>query len=306
MKISSLTLVYICAFCFNGHCFGPMANPGPQHARTIFDIGPGHMVPNKIAPVMIDDFPASGQDVDLSFTAGAHSKPTLPNILKSLMPQNRARKFFGSDKNQASSSEAIGFYTRGSLKNAVALPMDGNGYMKISRSRNLHWGTVETISAIQAMGAAYGSEFPGSVIQIGNISGPKGGASGYSKSHQNGLDIDIDIIGKNENRPSPNKTGFGAGFIQGGRVKKNFDIEKNWALVKNAVLYAPTVRIFTDSAIKDLFCKVYGGDKTGRTVLLHLQHWPKHDDHFHVRLACNPSDKQCKSQGKLGSVGCKK
>jgi penicillin-insensitive murein endopeptidase len=53
------------------------------------------------------------------------------------------------------------------------------------------------------------------------------------------------------------------------------------------------VRIFVNAAIKKKLCSEAGTD---RAWLAKVRPWWGHAEHFHVRLACPPDARECKSQ----------
>lgn len=194
-------------------------------------------------------------------------------------------------------SEAVGKHSRGRLLNAALLPMEGPGFVKIQRLRKRHYGTDELVVALKAIGARYAALYPGEArIQVGDMSGPKGGSLGRHGSHENGLDVDVAMIAVGEKEQDPDREGFDESFVHGKSVSSRFDLERNWALVSLAVGSAGVGRMFLDRSIKKAFCARYGQDPANEETLRKLRPQKRHNDHFHLRLDCPPDDHRCRPQ----------
>uniref|UniRef100_UPI0031F52B59 penicillin-insensitive murein endopeptidase n=1 Tax=Martelella sp. UBA3392 TaxID=1946834 RepID=UPI0031F52B59 len=92
----------------------------------------------------------------------------------------------------AGKPQSIGFYSKGCLAGAEALPIDGPTWQAMRLSRNRRFGHPDTIALIKKLSreAAQYDGWPG--LLVGDISQPRGGPmlSGHA-SHQVGLDADI-------------------------------------------------------------------------------------------------------------------
>ena len=195
------------------------------------------------------------------------------------------------------SSQAVGRHSRGRLLNPALLPMEGPGFVKIQRRRGRHYGTDELIVALQGIGARYAALFPGEArLQVGDMSGPKGGRVGRHGSHESGLDVDVAMIASGEAEQDPDREGFDESFVRKGKVLPRFDIERNWAFVSVAVGSAGVGRIFLDRSIKKAFCSRYGVDPANEEILRKLRPQKRHGDHFHLRIDCPPEDGRCRPQ----------
>src|SRR5690606_4013996 len=91
----------------------------------------------------------------------------------------------------------------------------------------------------------------------------------------------------------------------------NLDASKTWALLELIVAHAEVEAIFIDRSIQKLlltharrsghsnnqrrrsWLEVGAGKKQGKRSL--IRHVPGHDDHMHVRFACRPDEKRCRS-----------
>src|SRR5262249_51523058 len=96
-------------------------------------------------------------------------------------------------------AQSIGFYSRGCLAGAVALPVSGPSWQVMRVSRNRNWGHPRLVAYLERLAKdARSFGWPG--LLIGDLSQPRGGPmpSGHN-SHQIGLDADIWLT------PMPNR-----------------------------------------------------------------------------------------------------
>ncbi len=200
----------------------------------------------------------------------------------------------------------LGFYSNGSIANSTTLPDSGSGFLKVFRLRNRNYATGTMVRAIEIAASAWRAEFPvGDRVQVGDITDLNGGFLSGHASHQNGLDADIAYLKANHIERDPNtngSTGFGESFVVNGAVTANFDLVRNWAILRNFVGRGNVGRIFVDPVIKAAFCTKAAVldpslDATARTeVLRRLRPYAAHDDHFHIRLLCPAGHSQCLAQ----------
>lgn len=196
----------------------------------------------------------------------------------------------------AAPAKSIGFYAKGCLSGAVALPADGPTWQAMRLSRNRRWGRPETISIIERLSrdAAKSDGWPG--LLVGDISQPRGGPmfNGHA-SHQIGLDADIwftpmpnHLMTAAEREALPFKTMLEKDkFLT---VDPTVWSDARARLLMRAASYPEVQRIFVNPAIKKKMCDSWTGD---RTNLGKLRPEYGHDSHFHIRLFCPP-----------GSIGC--
>ena len=191
----------------------------------------------------------------------------------------------------------IGSYADGCLAGGVALPITGPTWQVMRLSRNRNWGTPRLVSFIERLGTnAKKAGWNG--LLIGDMSQPRGGPmiSGHA-SHQIGLDVDIwftpmpDHVLSREEREMDGAVTMVAPDLT--------DVDaKEWnpahmAVVRAAAEDPLVTRIFVNAAIKKEMCGEAGPD---RDWLAKVRPWWGHAEHFHVRLACPPDDRDCKSQ----------
>ena len=124
-------------------------------------------------------------------TAAAKKEPVKKKPVKRAGPP--AKVLFGAAKTPAPlAARAIGFYAKGCLAGAAALPIDGPAWQAMRLSRNRNWGHPELVGLVEklAIEAKAHDGWPG--LLVGDLSQPRGGPmlTGHA-SHQVGLDADI-------------------------------------------------------------------------------------------------------------------
>ena len=211
-----------------------------------------------------------------------------------------AKILFGSEiAPTAGKPQSIGFYSKGCLAGAEALPIDGPNWQAMRLSRNRRFGHPDTIALIERLSreAAQYDGWPG--LLVGDISQPRGGPmlSGHA-SHQVGLDADIWL------NPMPDRryTLREREDISAVSVLKNdgtlFVDPKKFTpahelLIMRAASYPEVQRIFVHPGIKKALCDDWKGE---RTNLAKVRPYYGHHYHFHIRLFCQPGSPGCKPQ----------
>jgi penicillin-insensitive murein endopeptidase len=196
--------------------------------------------------------------------------------------------------------QSVRFYTAGSLVNPSTIALEDYGLIKVFQSRRRNFGTFELITMIKTIAGEMADLFPHRErLQIGDVANQHGGSLGKHKSHQNGLDADIVYFRKNGAEQNPGWVGnFVEKFVVKGAVTKNFDTERNWAMINKLASYPQVQRVFVDIAIKKSLCKAYSksADPIAQQSLRILRPAVSHDDHMHVRIGCPPGSTRCVSQ----------
>ena len=209
-----------------------------------------------------------------------------------------AKKWFGKASAPAAMApEPIGYYSKGCLAGAQALPADGPQWQVMRPSRKRNWGHPALIAFLErfAPAAAQAGGWPG--ILIGDMAQPRGGPmlTGHA-SHQLGLDADIWYRPMPAERmaASERENLSSISLVRADRL----DIEPtSWspahaALLRTAAMDAAVQRIFVNAAIKKALC---ASDK-GAPWLRKIRPEHGHDYHFHVRLHCPAGATQCEAQ----------
>jgi penicillin-insensitive murein DD-endopeptidase len=206
------------------------------------------------------------------------------------------------DPTEGPNEQAVGFYSSGHLKNASNVGVTGPGYMKLFLHRDTGWTTFDMTAVIQMGSLKVQKAFPNrEPVQLGDLSLEHGGTIGGHASHQNGLDGDIKFMALDGHIQNPDRgdTGFDEEFVVNGRLSKNFDLARNWTLIKAFVGTGRVNRIFVDEVIKASLCqytKSVGEFSGNIEVLRRLRPYPDHKDHMHVRITCPAKSPLCENQ----------
>jgi penicillin-insensitive murein DD-endopeptidase len=194
-------------------------------------------------------------------------------------------------------ARTIGFYSKGCLAGAKALPINGPTWQVMRLSRNRNWGHPNLIEVLERL-AAQAPKTGWRGLLVGDLSQPRGGPmlTGHA-SHQVGLDADIWLT------PMPNREltreereDMSATMIV---AEDRRDVDPQvWtpahtALIKAAAKDPQVARIFVNAAIKKALCREAGND---RHWLGKVQPWWGHDFHFHVRITCPSDSPDCTPQ----------
>ena len=202
----------------------------------------------------------------------------------------------------ASASEAIGFYSSGSLKNSISIDdFDSPLIIKLFRNRKQIYGVQELSIALDGLARHMKKTFPTiEPTQIGDMAAKKGGKIPRHKSHQNGLDADVVYYRKNERAQSPSNTEWAEYFVTSTGLSKNFDTRRNWEAFKYLVDRHQVSRILVDGKIKKEMCSIAtqrGERNSHRETLRRLRiENSVHKTHFHLRLKCPNGSPDCRAQ----------
>lgn len=206
--------------------------------------------------------------------------------------------------------QSIGFYAKGCLAGAVALPADGPTWQAMRLSRNRRWGRPEMIGLLERLSrdAARNDGWPG--LLVGDISQPRGGpmANGHA-SHQIGLDADVWLTPMPRHKMTAEEREALPFTTMLAKDKFLTINDKVWTpaharLLMRAASYPEVERIFVNPAIKKKMCETWTGD---RTNLSKLRPEYGHDSHFHIRLRCPAGSVGCTGQAPVAAGdGCDK
>jgi len=220
-------------------------------------------------------------------------------------------------------SVSMGTSNAGALRRGVLLPPIGDGYVVPPTwvTRGSSFGTDELVDALVRSSRVVRREQPGGTLGIADLSPRGGGETLKHKSHENGRDVDliyfaIDARGR-PLRPADAMIKFGpdgaslpwfkehpedpppqAGWAP---TPRRFDVARNWALVK-ALLEDPEVEvqwIFIADHLRQMLLD-YARQQNESCDLVDLAEWvmhrptdsQPHDDHMHVRVLCDPADRE--------------
>ena len=226
------------------------------------------------------------------------------------------------------SSVSVGTFTHGLLRHGARLAPKGEGYwiQPLWAARNSNYGTDELVEALQHVARRVHREYPGALLQIGDLSTKGGGDSVLHRSHENGRDADLIYYAVDgQGKPAPpaeSMPRYGAdlqarapappehGVVFGPFSPRSFDVARNWALVR-ALLEEPRVEVqylFINEVLKQTlleWARAHGEDPALVDRADALLHQPgdsaPHDDHLHVRIFCSTDDRPygCSDRGPI-------
>ena len=211
--------------------------------------------------------------------------------------------------NDGETSESIGSYTAGCIKNSVALPRDGKGYQVVRTGRGRYYANPETIDFIIDLAAKVNDNLDG-ILLIGDIAQQTGGPMPDDHSrHQIGLEADIFFWQHPIAKQRP------LTMLEREHTNPNSLLTADmtaidpykWEEVHGEILRLASEdgrvdRIFVNPVIKRKLCGVYGD----AGWLGKIRPWYGHDGHFHVRLKYPKGNYMCESQEpiEVNGSGC--
>jgi penicillin-insensitive murein endopeptidase len=230
---------------------------------------------------------------------GSINPEPLPPLAKPDDPATPAKELFGRKAAPAPlEARTIGFYSKGCLAGAKALPINGKTWQVMRLSRNRNWGHPNLVAFLERL-ASQAPKTRWRGLLVGDMSQPRGGPmrTGHA-SHQVGLDADIWLT------PMPDRelTRLEREEMSATMVvaEDRKDVDPNvWtpahvAVIKAAAKDPKVSRIFVNPAIKRALCRDAGS--SDRAWLSKVRPWWGHDYHFHVRIHCPEGSPECKDQ----------
>jgi len=225
-------------------------------------------------------------------------------------PPTPAKELFGAAKTPAPlAARSIGFYAKGCLAGAAALPIDGPAWQAMRLSRNRNWGHPVLVALVEklAVEARKHDGWPG--LLVGDISQPRGGPmlTGHA-SHQVGLDADVWFTPMPDRRLTAKEREelSATSMLAEDRVSVNPQVwsEAHVRLLKRAASYKDVERVLVHPAIKKAVCEATAKDQE-RAWLSKIRSYWGHHYHFHIRIACPKGSTNCEGQPSVGSDdGC--
>ena len=215
---------------------------------------------------------AAGTPVALEAQEGGGADPTKvaaakkPVKKKAIKRGPEARQLFGAAKTPAPlAARAIGFYAKGCLAGAAALPIDGAAWQAMRLSRNRNWGHPKLVALVEklAIEAKEHDGWPG--LLVGDLSQPRGGPmlTGHA-SHQVGLDADIWLTPMPDRRLTEQEREdlSATSMLAADQVSVDPKVwtDAHVRLLKRAASYAGVERIFVHPAIKKALCEAAAKD----------------------------------------------
>jgi penicillin-insensitive murein endopeptidase len=212
-----------------------------------------------------------------------------------------AKELFGAAKAPAPlAARAIGFYAKGCLAGATALPIDGPAWQAMRLSRNRNWGHPDLIALVEklAVEAKEHDGWPG--LLVGDLAQPRGGPmlTGHA-SHQVGLDADVWFTPMPDRRLTQKEREelSATSMLADDRVSVNPNVwtEAHVRLLKRVASYKAVERVLVHPAIKKAVCEASKNEKN-RVWLSKVRPYWGHYYHFHIRMACPKGSPTCEGQ----------
>jgi penicillin-insensitive murein endopeptidase len=199
---------------------------------------------------------------------------------------------------------SVGVPHSGFLVGGSELPKEGRGY-KWKSTADHHWGLPRLVALIEESAGKVDEARPGSQpLFVGDLSAKGGGAlMPKHRSHRTGRDVDLMFfLTTVEGIPVPNQTfvkigADGLGVSEGKFVR--FDVDREWLLVRSLVASdrAHIQWIFISRVLEALLVEraIALGEPPdlvhkAQMVMQQPGDSLPHDDHIHVRLACEPEE----------------
>ena len=230
---------------------------------------------------------------------GSVDPKPLPPLANPSDPHIGAKELFGRKVLPARlPTQAIGFYAKGCIAGAEALPINGPTWQVMRLSRNRNWAHPEMIDLLERLSAKANkvAGWPG--LLVGDMSQPRGGPmiTGHA-SHQVGLDADIWLTPMPNRMLSRNEREEMSAVMMVRRDRLDIDptvwTPGHLSVIRAAAQEPRVERIFVNAAIKKALCREAGGD---RSWLSKVRPMYGHDYHFHVRIKCPVGATACESQ----------
>jgi penicillin-insensitive murein endopeptidase len=199
---------------------------------------------------------------------------------------------------------SIGMTHRGVLSHGRELLDEGDGY-RFLRSNGRHFATHRFARVIIHAATAVERARPGATLVIGDISSRTGGQLPPHFSHRSGRDADLLFYWLTLDGAPVSDHGFlhaesdGLAWDEDHKRFLRFDVEREWLLVRSLLTddEARVQWIFVHDNVKALLLEwaTARGEPTDilwRAAQVMLQPNPggPHDDHIHVRTACDADE----------------
>jgi penicillin-insensitive murein endopeptidase len=236
--------------------------------------------------------PASAQDI------GTVDPQPLPPLANPNDPRLAAKELFGRRVTPAPlEARVIGFYAKGCLAGAMALPINGPTWQVMRLSRQRNWGHPDLVQLLERL-SAEGKKRGWRGLLVGDLSQARGGPmlTGHT-SHQVGLDADIWLTPMPDRELTLREREEMSATMVVAEDRKDVD-PKVWTrahfeIIKAAAEDTVVERIFVNAAIKKALCREAGDD---RDWLHKVRPYWGHDYHFHVRISCPDDSPDCQPQ----------
>src|SRR3981081_1231951 len=231
---------------------------------------------------------------------GSVDPKPLPPLANPKDPKLGAKELFGRKILPAAMpTRVVGFYAKGCIAGAEALPINGDTWQGMRLSRNRNFAHPDLVALLKRLSAKAHKDAGWPGILVGDMSQPRGGPmiTGHA-SHQVGLDADIWLTPMPNRRLSREEREEMSAVMTVREDRLDID-PKAWTpmhlpVIRGAAQEPSVERIFVNAAIKKALCREAKGD---RGWLSKVRPMWGHDYHFHIRIKCPPgSGGECERQ----------
>ena len=223
----------------------------------------------------------------------------LPPLANPDDPSTPAKELFGRKTSAAAlAPRAIGFYAKGCIAGAQALPINGKTWQVMRLSRNRNWGHPDLVTLLERLSQKVEKVAGWNGLLVGDMSQPRGGPmlTGHA-SHQVGLDADIwltpmpnRMLSRNEREDMSATNVVAANKLD---VDPAAWLPSHLPVIRAAAQESAVERIFVNPAIKKALCREAKGD---RSWLSKVRPMFGHNYHFHIRMKCPAGSTGCDPQ----------
>lgn len=266
------------------------------------------MNPCRLTFILFLLFAAVSEPAALAQDKGSVNPKPLPPLANPNDPKLGAKELFGRKVLPAAMpTRVIGFYAKGCIAGAQALPINGETWQVMRLSRNRNWAHPDMVALLERLAAKAhkNAGWPG--ILVGDMSQPRGGPmiTGHA-SHQVGLDADIWLTPMPNQRLSREEREEMSAVMMVRPDRLDIDPQawtpSHLTVIRAAAQEPAVQRIFVNAAIKKALCREAKGD---RSWLSKIRPMYGHDYHFHIRIKCPPGSGGCEGQSEpAASEGC--
>jgi penicillin-insensitive murein endopeptidase len=222
-------------------------------------------------------------------------------VARTLLPSVIAMAAVGCGAHALPVHGSYGTPNRGILVDGVVL--EETESVRWLRNDDRHYALPRLAAAIQRAAAEVTMARPGPPLYVGDLSAVHGGSASGHRSHRSGVDADLLLFWttlEGAPIPTPGFRHVGADGLayDGGRYIR-LDVEREWLLVE-ALVRDPAARvqwIFASEVLEAMlleWAQARGSDpeivRRAQEVMLQPTGAAVHDDHIHVRTACDQDE----------------
>jgi penicillin-insensitive murein endopeptidase len=252
--------------------------------------------------------------------AAVHAKPPRASTARTAEPHKRAPRrgpTASPPRPAPPRPDSVGRPNEGKLIAGARLDTS-KPYLRVVplyAKNDVRWGLPSLVAMIDRAARGVAKRYPGSVLEVGDLSRKGGGEVDRHHSHESGRDVDLGFYvvdkrgrGVRASRFQQIDASLRSTTVRGGR----FDVPRNWALIE-LMLTDPQARVSHILIAEHLRQALlsYARPRVSQALyrraaiaLLQPTQPLPHDDHMHVRISC-PRDARdhCVELSKNAPIG---